>query len=346
MEVLLLHLDGSLPNLALMRLAAHHRGRGDVVELRRVTRPEHIGRFLWDDHDHVYASLIFERSRPLARRLLETRPDAIIGGTGWDCEITLESIGVRSGRCDYSIYPGERRSIGFTQRGCRLKCSFCVVPRKEGRAASEGTLADIWRGEPWPKDIILLDNDFFGVPEWPDRIEEIRSGGYRVNFNQGINARFLTPETAAAIAAIPYYDTDFRKRRIYTAWDNRRDEARLFAGLGHLKAAGVPPSHVTVYVLVAYDHASRTARPSIHEDDVHRVRRLREWGADPYPMPFVRTPETIGFQRWVLRQVDKQGVTWEQFRAARCDSRNMAPRPRPLFAGLDSDIMNRADGVR
>jgi hypothetical protein len=35
-RVLLWHLDGRLPNLALMRLAAHHRALGDVVELRRV----------------------------------------------------------------------------------------------------------------------------------------------------------------------------------------------------------------------------------------------------------------------------------------------------------------------
>lgn len=40
MRVLLWHLDGKLPNLALMRLAAHHRERGDTVELRRVSNGE------------------------------------------------------------------------------------------------------------------------------------------------------------------------------------------------------------------------------------------------------------------------------------------------------------------
>lgn len=35
MRILLLHLDGKLPNLALMRVAAHHRQLGDEVELRR-----------------------------------------------------------------------------------------------------------------------------------------------------------------------------------------------------------------------------------------------------------------------------------------------------------------------
>lgn len=34
MNVLLLQLDGKIPNIALMRLAAHHRALGDVVVLR------------------------------------------------------------------------------------------------------------------------------------------------------------------------------------------------------------------------------------------------------------------------------------------------------------------------
>ena len=35
MNVLLLHLDGAYPNVALMRLAAHHRDLADNVVLRR-----------------------------------------------------------------------------------------------------------------------------------------------------------------------------------------------------------------------------------------------------------------------------------------------------------------------
>ncbi len=38
MNVLLLHLDGAMSNLALMRIAAHHRALGDVVELEHLSR--------------------------------------------------------------------------------------------------------------------------------------------------------------------------------------------------------------------------------------------------------------------------------------------------------------------
>ena len=85
MKVLLFQLDGKLPNLALMRLAAHHRARGDDVELRKVGNPTALERGLWDDDpDHVYASLIFERTRPLAERLQTVYPGVVLGGTGWD----------------------------------------------------------------------------------------------------------------------------------------------------------------------------------------------------------------------------------------------------------------------
>ena len=132
MRILLLHIDGKLPNVALMRLAAHHRALGDEPELRRVPTASAIHRNLFDRHDRVYASAIFEKSRPIVEKIRQTYPDAIVGGTGVDFTTTLESVGVSTLDQDYSIYPGFAASIGFTQRGCRLRCPFCVVPTKEG----------------------------------------------------------------------------------------------------------------------------------------------------------------------------------------------------------------------
>ena len=102
--------------------------------------------------------------------------------------------------------------------------------RKKRKIRQEATIADIWRGEPWPRELLLLDNDFFGQPAWRERIAEIRNGSFKVSFNQGINARFLTDEAAEAIASVDYRDDSMKVKRIYTAWDNRKDEQRLFAG--------------------------------------------------------------------------------------------------------------------
>jgi hypothetical protein len=113
----------------------------------------------------------------------------------------------------------------------------------------------------------------------------------------------VTDEAAEAIASVDYRNDCMDTRRIYTAWDNRGDEERLFAGLNRLVKYGVKPDHIMVYMLVGYWPAET------QEDRDYRRRRLREFGARPYPMPYYRTPELIGFQRWVVGAYDKR-ISW------------------------------------
>jgi hypothetical protein len=56
-DAITIQLDGKLLNLALMRLSAHLKQRGELVGFRRISSPL------------MYASLIFERTRPIAERL-------------------------------------------------------------------------------------------------------------------------------------------------------------------------------------------------------------------------------------------------------------------------------------
>lgn len=305
MKVLLLQVDGKIPNIALMRISAHHKQLGDTVEFRRGH-----SRHLYDGSpDKVYASAIFDSSRPAVEALISDYPHVIVGGTGWDIKGKLEDRGITTLEQDYSLYPNFQQSIGFTQRGCRLGCTFCVVPRKEGGVRKEKGIYGIWRGDPYPKEILLLDNDFFGEVDWRDRIREMQEGPFKVSFNQGINARFLTDEAAAAIASVDYRDDSMKVKRIYTAWDNLKDEDRLFAGLERLVKYGVKPDHIMVYMLCGYWPGETSA------DREHRRRRLREFGARPYPMPFTRTPELVGFQRWIIGAYDKR-ISWSDFVAA------------------------------
>ncbi len=321
-RVLLLQMDGKLPNLALMRLAAHHRATGDVVELRQVRHPKGVERGLWDRWDKVYASLIFQKTRPLAGRLRAVFPDVVIGGTGWDYTTTLEGIGV-GGTLDYSDYPAFRSSMGFSQRGCRLSCEFCVVPSKEGKVRDEATIRNLWRGEPWPREVLLLDNDFFGSPTWRDKIKEIRDGGFKVSFTQGINARLLPPEGAEAIASVDYRANDMKERRLYTAWDNKGDESVLFRGLNRLKAAGVRPDNIVVYMLIGY-WAGET------EDDwLYRHDRLIDFGCRPYPMPYVRQGPAAWFQKWAVTRGDRF-ASWAEYRRVKGRPEKLKPVKQPL----------------
>jgi hypothetical protein len=332
MRVLLLQLDGKIPNIALMRISAHHKNIGDDVELRVAGNFQAIERGLWDDFGKVYASAIFCKTRPLCERLLTVYPEAVIGGTGWDVKSSLENCGIATLDQDYSIYPRFRQSIGFTQRGCRLRCSFCVVPAKEGPVRVEKPIGALWRGDPWPRELLLLDNDFFGSPTWRENIREIRDGRFKVSFNQGINARFLTDEAAEAIASIDYRDDQMHTKRIYTAWDSRNDDKRLFAGLERLVKYGVKPDHIMVYMLIGYQPGER------EEDREYRRAMLRDFGARPFPMPFIRTPELVGFQRWVIGAYDKPRktadgdeirITWSEWKANNYRPENLSRRALP-----------------
>ncbi len=285
-------LDGKLPNLALMRLSAWHKNRGDRVRFSRSP----LRSFDEPAYSAIYGSAIFSFSVQTVEQFRREFPDAVVGGTGSGSGIDVESIVGGFSGLDYEPWGDFKASIGFTQRGCRLKCAFCVVPEKEGKPASVATIADIWRGPGYPKHIHLLDNDFFGNPDWRERVAEIKDGGFKVCFNQGINVRILTNEVARALSSIQYRDDGFQRRRLYTAWDNVGDERIFFRGVDRLADAGVPPSHLMAYMLIGYDPAETLER--IH----YRLDKMVERGIRPYPMVYGDRYDLKQFQRWVIRR--------------------------------------------
>lgn len=296
MRVRLTQIDGALPNMALMRLAHWHKAKGDDVHVTREIAPT-----LFEDvaYDRVYGSSIFVNlpgSFDRREMFKQEWPNAILGGTGTSNTTTVEDIiGGDWNGIDYEGYPDFDASIGFTQRGCRLKCGFCVVPKKEGKNRPVSSIWDIWRGDPWPKKIHLLDNDFFGNPEWRERIKEIREGKFRVCISQGINTRLIDDEAAEALATIQYRNTKFNERKLYTAWDNIGDEKRFFDGVDRLERAGVPPTHLMAYMLIGYDIAETWERIW------YRFKRMTDRGIEPYPMVFKRQrTDLLCFQRWVI----------------------------------------------
>jgi hypothetical protein len=300
----LTQIDGALPNLALMKLAHWHKARGDDVVLTRHVDPQPDEQ----PYDAVYGSAIFKFSADRIARFTAAWPGAVIGGTGTGSTATIEGITGDYEHYDYSGYPDFKESIGFTQRGCRLKCKFCVVPTKEGKPRSVNSVANIWRGDPWPKKLHLLDNDFFGQPEWRERIAEIREGKFRVCMSQGINVRLINDESAAALATIEYRNTEFNKRQLYTAWDNIGDEKVFFRGVDTLERAGVPPKHLMAYMLIGFDP---------RETWVHiwqRFNKMVARGIQPYPMVFNRDrKDLLCFQRWVIRGLYRY-VPWLEYK--------------------------------
>lgn len=300
MKVRVTQIDGKLPNLALMRLAAWHRSQGDEVYWQRGVT---AGLFE-PPYDIVYGSAIFADSAKAVELFRHEFPGAIVGGSGGDAALRVEDIvPSQFTALDYTGYPDFAASIGYAMRGCRFKCGFCVVPKQEGKARSASPILQIWRGPGHPKHIHLLDNDFFGNPEWRDRVQEIRDGGFKICINQGVNVRLLDDEQAAAIVALNPWDDNFARKRLYCAWDNIGDEAVFFDGVERLQRAGWKPQWIMAYMLVGYD-------PRETWDRIwHRYNRMKEMGIKPFPMVFggdAKRPkpknyaELKRFQRWAV----------------------------------------------
>ena len=282
--------DSKIPNLALMKLARHHRQLGDQVEMYlSLSR---------GDYDKVYASKVFSFSDD---SLLDD--DMVIGGTGWDKAIELPAE-IEALQPDYSLY-GYPHNIGFTMRGCRLKCSFCVVPEKEGGPKPNNTIAEIWQQRE-SDFVMLLDNDFFGNPEWPARVNELHKYGLKVNFSQGLNIRNLTDDQAAALAGLKFTNPNRTKRQVYFAWDDPRHEKLIHRGIDRCVKAGIKPSQMAFYVLIGYQ--------STEAQDLHRVEVLRSYGCDPYAMPYNKSdPYQFRFTRWVNRKAVFKSVSWAEY---------------------------------
>ena len=106
-----------------------------------------------------------------------------------------------------------------------------------------------------------------------------------------------------------YYDGKFKKRRLYTAWDNLGDESRFLTGLRTLNAAGIPSRHVMVYMLIGY-RAGETM-----DEIMYRFQRLKDAGCLPYPMVYEkwRQPTLRRFARWVIMRYHEI-VPWDEFK--------------------------------
>jgi hypothetical protein len=329
MRVRVTPLDGKLPNLALMRLAAYHRAQGDDVRWEFGTqRKAHEPAY-----DQVYGSAIFTSSTKAVARLRQTFPGALVGGSGGDVALRVEQIVPADfSGFDYSGYPDFTGSVGYAMRGCRFKCGFCIVPKQEGAARSADSIATIWRGDPHPRDIHLLDNDFFGNPNWRVVVDDILAGGFRVCINQGVNIRLLSgrpwaqpkpwgplllasaealanEKCRALVAMVPRAD-DFKERRIYCAWDNLGDEEIFFEGVRRLVHWGWKPRNIMAYMLIGY--APRETWDAVQ----YRFYRMIAAGIKPYPMVHDRTKETDPehyrklrqFQRWAVWGIHRQAA--------------------------------------
>ena len=293
----LLDLDSKIPNLALMKISHFHKALGNDV---RWYDP------LWaDTYDTIYASTIFEysdKSELDAEKML-------IGGTGWDYKTMLPPE-IDKSPPDYSLY-NYPHNIGFTMRGCRFRCKFCVVPQKEGKPYEENTIDEIWQQRD-SDFVVLLDNDFFGNPSWQNRIDEVLKFNLKVCFSQGLNIRIITEEQAQALASVQFRNLSGKAKQVYFAWDQfgKGTEKLIDAGLKRCWDAGIKAYQMAFFVLVGFNTPP--------EEDMYRVQKLASFGCDPYVMPYDKEDSyQKKFARWVNHKALFKSTAWEDYQRSR-----------------------------
>lgn len=298
MKVGLIDVDGhNFPNLALMRISAYHKARGDTVEWW----------WGWGHYDVVYMSKVFSDTYSADAQEPVNADKIIKGGTGY--AISLENgrevfhkeahvvlpQEVECCKPDYSIYPQYDFAVSMTSRGCPNGCGFCHVAEKEGRCAAKvADVADFWSGQ---KHIEVLDPNITACEDKRDLFKQYRETDATICFNQGLDIRLLNDADIDDINRM-------RIKGIHFAWDNPAQDLRK-RFIYYAKRARHRPhgSYGTVYVLTNFGKCSTEEQI---ERALFRINALREIGFDPYVMIYDKqnAPQEIRYlQRWCNNKI-------------------------------------------
>lgn len=291
MEIGLMDVDShNYPNLPLMKISAWHKEQGDNVEF--VLPLKH--------YDKIYVSKVFGNEYSELSNICLQADEIVFGGTGF--AITVENgkevyhkdrdknlpYEIEHIYPDYELY-GELTkdtAYGFLTRGCPNNCDFCIVSKKEGRCSQKvADLSEFWCGQ---KYIELLDPNILACKERLDLLKQLADSQAWVNFNQGLDARFLTEEVAVALKGV-------KKKMVHFAFDYMKNEKAVLRGLETYKRVmqSKSDSREVVYILTNYN--------TTIEEDLYRVQKVRELGFLPdiriYRKP--TAPQVVKeLQRW------------------------------------------------
>ena len=271
MKIGLIDVDShNFPNLALMKISAYHKAKGDSVE--------------WAipmlKYDIVYQSKVFDFT-PDENTCIQCE-QLIKGGTGYDLQNKLPDE-IEMMFPDYSLYNITDTAYGFLTRGCPRNCPFCIVGEKEGlKSVQVAELWNFWNGQ---KEIKLLDPNITAFKECDRLFQDLIDSKAWIDFTQGIDIRFMTEKRAEMLNAM-------KIKVIHFAWDNYEfntyEKLKRFRPL--LKYDG---RKLRVYVLTNFN--------TTIEQDLERIYKLRELDYDPYVMIY---------EKWNAPKKIKQMARW------------------------------------
>ena len=277
----------NFPNLALMKISAYHKAKGDTVEPIMFLKK----------YDIAYVAKVFGNEYSQMDETAIQADEIIYGGTGF--AITVENGKevyhpekdkplpdyIESQYPDYSLYGIKDVAYGFLTRGCPNNCPFCIVSHKEGRFSYK--VADLRQFYNRQKVIKLLDPNILAYKEHIELLQQLIDSKAKVDFTQGLDARLINEENARVLG-------DVRKVNVHFAFDLMKNEQQIIKGLElYSKYNDETDREKTVYILTNYNTS--------FEEDWYRIEKVRELGYAPYVMIYRRenAPKfTRYLQRW------------------------------------------------
>lgn len=276
MRIGLIDVDGhNFPNLSLMKLSAWHKERGDTVEWYEPL----LHGFPNEPLDRVYMSKVFGDEYSQDYPYYVNAKEVIKGGTGYHISIKegKEVFDKKNHKNlpdevehiypDYSLYPQycKNTAYGFLTRGCCNNCSFCIVSKKEGMCSHKvADLSEFWRGQ---KNIKLLDPNLLACKEHLDLLRQLADSKAKVDFTQGLDARFINEENLEILKNI-------KIKMLHFAFDFMKFEKQIIRGLSLAKEKlDITDRNVIVYILTNYD--------TTIDEDLYRIQKIREIGFAP-----------------------------------------------------------------
>jgi len=186
-------------------------------------------------------------------------PNTITGGTGYGkfAELPPE---VDKMFPDYSIYPDCDYALGYITRGFPNNCRWCCVPQKEENIRAYSSWQEIIRPE--SDKIVLMDNNILACDYGIKQLAELSFTDYKIDLNQGMDARLVTEEIADIIAHIK------RQKYIRFSCDKISQVSAIFYVAEMLKKRGIKPWRLSVYLLVTSDLENAEKR-------VHALKKLK-----------------------------------------------------------------------
>lgn len=283
MRVGLIDVDGhNFPNLALMKISAYHKAKGDEVS--------------WCvpimHYDIVYQTKVFDETYSKDIDYIPNASEIIKGGTGYGLDNHLPEE-IEHIYPDYSLYPllTKDTAYGFLTRGCPRNCGFCIVSDKEGRGSHKvADLSEFWNGQ---KNIKLLDANILASKDSNELLRQLIDSRAYIDFTQGLDIRLTNEENIELINRM-------RVKDIHFAWDNANDDLEPYFGRYKALATHKPHgAYGVVYCIVNYYEEGNEA--SIKEQALHRIYALRDMGYRPYVMVYDKpnAPRICRYlQRW------------------------------------------------